>query len=369
MKHKTFVRAISLFATIIIVVALGTYLISSSQAENFVDNEPSATFQFTKSSMNPNNADVSISWSGINGNVAITYVGPERGNLSFLERNQYTIRNLRPGPYKFTIISYKDGLPRVDIDIPVSPTGTTIVSSRRSSLPPSVAAPTVSPSSQSWSSVNAPQLKQVSHSGANVCGVTNSDVIMCKFGSQDWKTIPGLLKHISVDGDRACGMNGGNEIFCTDNIKTPNWQKLPGLLKQLDLQGNKICGVNTNQEVFCSTYKDGNWSKKGGLMDQISINNGKACGVTVNGDVFCADDINTMNWQKVDGILKQVDLDNTGKMCGVNGNGEVFCSNYKSGNWKNVGPSGVPGKYISIDNNTSFFVGKDGTLKSNGYLN
>lgn len=477
MKHKTIIRGIALFAAIVIVVALSTYLISYRQIETFAENEVltvdtfprqngkidvtlvwkgsyndvtvkwqgnnngskvltngevyytiptltagvynftvtvndsskkvltaqynvsskgetkqfiqnfsvpelTATFEFNKNANNPSNADVSVSWNGLNGVAAISYTGPSSGNLNYIEKKQYTIRNLKPGDYRFKIISYNDGLPKVDINIPVKPTGATIIFPKSSSqalsspyepvtstsfqAPQTATSPMSSSQSTSWSSVITPsQLKQVSHSGTNVCGVTDKDAILCKFSSQEWKTMPGLLKQISVDGDRACGVNGGNEIFCTDNIKAPSWQKLPGLLKQVDLQGDNICGVNTNQEVFCSTYKDGNWNKKGGLLDHISINNGKACGVTVNGEVFCADDINTMSWQKVDGILKQIDLDNKGLMCGVNANGDVYCSNYKTNNWKNVGP---PGKYISIDNNTAYVVGKDGSLKSNGNL-
>ena len=39
----------------------------------------------------------------------------------------------------------------------------------------------------------------------------------------------------------------------------PLWVKMEGFLKQIDVDGNKLCGVNGENLIFCKTSLDAPW--------------------------------------------------------------------------------------------------------------
>lgn len=340
--------------------------------------------------MNSSKVDVTISWIGDYVQTFLDWRGPQVGAAPSIPQGvkSYTITNLQPGNYQIYVNAFQQLQPTPivvsmtavqtltpTINTYKHPQGHVILPNKTSTQTPTTpktttttTTPTPSPTTTGAPQASQPQsvqyaswtrdssatkLKQVSHSGKNVCGVNDANQVMCKLGTNGtWKTLPGILKHISVDGNRACGVNPGNEVFCANNLQQPTWQKFPGLLKQVDVDGTTMCGVNANDEVFC--FKNGKWEKKGGLVSHISVSNGRACGTTKNGEIFCADDTNTMSWQKVGGLLKQIDLAGD-KMCGVNAGGDLFCAKYKSGSWKKTAPFSA--QYVSIDqNNTGFAI-------------
>lgn len=325
-------------------------------------------------STKPRTVDVTVEWKGDYRQVFVQLYGPARHfSPSISNTKRYTITNLQPGRYMIMVVSPSMSRPasfsenlvpivqKMTHAMPHLMLSAPQASTTQPTTPPTPTTPTPGSTQPQTQSSQFPlwnidpfrqKLKQVSHSGNTVCGVTDTNQIMCNHGTQ-WRTLPGLLKHISIDGNRACGVNANNEIFCADNLERPDWHKLPGALKQVDLNGNDICGVNTNNEIFCSKYKDGKWSKKGGLLEHISISRGRACGTTKNNEIFCADNIESMPWQKVGGLLKQIDLTND-NMCGVNAGGDLFCSKYKSGAWKKVAP--FQAQHVSVDTNSAYAI-------------
>ena len=389
-KLRTLVGT-SLVILVVVVVVLA--FTNKGIKETFMETEI-LTLSSKVNATNRSKVDVTISWSGDYVQTFLDWRGPQVGTAPLIPRGvkSYTITNLQPGNYQIyvnafqhmkptpivvsmtavqtitpTIHTYKHPqghiiLPnKTSTQTPTSPkTTTTTTTTTPTPSPTTTGAPQASqPQSVQYASwtrdSSATKLKQVSHSGNNVCGVNDANQVMCKLGTTGtWKTLPGILKHISVDGNRACGVNPGNEIFCANNLQQPSWQKLPGLLKQIDIDGNTMCGVNASDEVFC--FKNGKWDKKGGLVSHISVSNGRACGVNPGNEIFCADDTNTMSWQKVDGLLKQIDLAGD-RMCGVNAGGDLFCAKYKTSAWKKNAP--FKAQNVSIDKNNSAFTVDD----------
>jgi hypothetical protein len=114
-------------------------------------------------------------------------------------------------------------------------------------------------------------LKQLEVTGERLCGVNKFDQIYCADWNNDISKMQfgqkaGILKHISVIDNKACGVNAGGDVWCTWNIDNPatEWTKVEGSLSQLDMSGSAICGVNSGGYTWCrkSWLQSTPWERK-----------------------------------------------------------------------------------------------------------
>ena len=204
-----------------------------------------------------------------------------------------------------------------------------------------------------WKKLKIGKLSNLSLSGNKLCGVNKDNNIYCSnFGYDDWQQIQGNLKQLSLDGRKVCGVTSIDDIYCADDIDNPAWQQLNGKLKQVSLSGDTICGVNSENNIYCSDYYKTDWKQLPGRLNNLSIDGARICGVNENDDIYCADNLIDPEWAHVNGKLKQISLSGD-TMCGINKDNELYCADYAKDNWKRK-----PGElaHVSVDGNKSYAV-------------
>jgi hypothetical protein len=246
------------------------------------------------------------------------------------------------------------------------------------------------------------QLKQIDVNGNIVsgikpnivCGLNSANNIFCSDSDIiDWKEIGGSLNYISVGDKTLYGLssNSSKNIYTKNRFGNPiltpvgqlqqnSWKNINGGLTQIHSSGNKVCGVNSNDNIFCATVKTDNsditflnWyqiqgaliyvhvnnnylygiNRQGQLwrintdikisvndrklfngpigetLTKVSVNDGKIYVLANNGNIYGMtlnklDLNNPLYWLKVPGNLKHISVKNDGKLYGVNSNGQIF---------------------------------------------
>jgi hypothetical protein len=224
--------------------------------------------------------------------------------------------------------------------------------------------------------------KQVTQSGPIACGVANNNDVYCKAGeSAPWKKLQFGIKNISVWGKRACGVNAGDKVFCTNDILgKPNWYQFPApiSLKQLEITGERICGVNASDNIYCAQmngdFRKVAFSQRAGQLKQISLVGQRACGVNSADNIYCTDNIDkpATDWVQLDGSKAQLSMSDKA-ICGVNSAGWTWCraSKEPSTPWERRDDDfRTQLKHVSMDRSSTavakngYGVGTDGSLKT-----
>ena len=206
-------------------------------------------------------------------------------------------------------------------------------------------------------------LKQVSISGNKVCGVNSADNIYCKTNlhAGNWYQVHGKLKHISLSGNSLYGVNSADNIYYSPNMsaKAP-WKRIGGKLKQVSHAGGKVCGVNSADNIYCKTNLTGsNWYQVHGKLKHVSVSKRNRrrygmYGVNSADNIYYSHNLSAKApWKKIGGKLKQVSMSGN-NVCGVNSGDNIYCkTNLTNSNWKHK-----PGKlkYISISGTKAYGV-------------
>ena len=45
-------------------------------------------------------------------------------------------------------------------------------------------------------------------------------------------------------------MNSSDGIYCKDGLDGENWRQLPGVLKHVSVSNGKLYGVNSNDDIY-----------------------------------------------------------------------------------------------------------------------
>ena len=177
-------------------------------------------------------------------------------------------------------------------------------------------------------------LLQVSVSGQRICGVNAGNEVFCApttidntqwnlwgYGGYTWFKKTGLLKQISIYGQKACGVDPANKVLCAENIDNPFWNTIEPpanvLIAQIDLNGDRMCGVTTDVvlseggaslggKIFCAPFNQNAWTEKSGILNHISIDGAHACGTNSIGDVYCTEDIENPSWNNINNPGRQL---------------------------------------------------------------
>jgi hypothetical protein len=189
-------------------------------------------------------------------------------------------------------------------------------------------------------------LKQIDLDGDKMYGVNAADEIYrANFQNPQWVKLEGSLKHVSVSKGRACGVNAKDEVLCAYDIEaykvneflffkkitqTPDWKGIPGSLTQIDLDGDRMCGVNADNEIFCANYDFRTdfkgWNKKPGSLKSVWIKGQRCCGQNASGKVLCTNDIDNPNpkWYLHQKQVSRVTVFGSGG-CVLNDMGSIYC--------------------------------------------
>jgi hypothetical protein len=161
-----------------------------------------------------------------------------------------------------------------------------------------------------------------------------------------WKQIGGKLKQVSISGNKVCGVNSADNIYCKTNLHAGNWYQVHGKLKHISLSGNSLYGVNSADNIYYSPNMSAKapWKQIGGKLKQVSHAGGKVCGVNSADNIYCKSGLTNSNWKQVPGKLKQVSVSRTGgrrrrryRIYGVNSADNIYYASKMSGNWKQIG--------------------------------
>ena len=97
-------------------------------------------------------------------------------------------------------------------------------------------------------------LKQIDAGDEEVWAVNSKDHIYKRLvdGSDHWKLIPGLLKHVSASGNGYIwGVNSDDIVFKSKKpCTTGGWITVDGCLKQIDGGYAYVYGVNSADNIF-----------------------------------------------------------------------------------------------------------------------
>ena len=176
------------------------------------------------------------------------------------------------------------------------------------------------------------------------------------YGDQ-FRNIPGKLKHISESMNHIWGINTANKIFRCVKPCAGKWINVPGGLVQLDLGDMEVWGVNARHQIYKrSITGSGKWVQvRGGLKHVSASGNGYIWGVTGDNTIFKCKKPCSGQWIRVPGHLKQLDAGER-YVYGVNKNNQVFgCySHGKNGDWKLVSSKKM--RYVSVGSRELFGV-------------
>jgi len=229
-------------------------------------------------------------------------------------------------------------------------------------------------------------LTYVSVSGDRMCGLQADDRIQYSTdGGATWTPKGGLLKNVSIDGKKACGVNKEKEIFCVDDMDllgngSVKWQKMDGYLDNVSVSEGRMCGTNDKGDIWWAPFnKIGVWKKKDGVLKQISINGKRGCGVNASNEIFCTENIESPanDWVKIkppdSRTLTQVSMDG-GQLCGITSSGEIYCRD-DSGSWakkegmlKQISLDGKGGKACGVGTDSMVYCSNKLDRDNDGVL-
>jgi hypothetical protein len=208
-----------------------------------------------------------------------------------------------------------------------------------SDVPPPVPQPSGGPQWVHNKTLN--DLSSVSMSGSDrMCGLKKDDTIYCSTNAgKDWAKKTGLLRQISIDGVKACGVTKDNDAFCVDNIdelgRSQEWRHIKNAkLKNISVTGSKMCGITPSDDILCAPFGVADtWKQKAGKLKQIAVKGNMACGVNSGSDIFCTENVDSeaYDWNLLPGKLTQVALGTWGAVCGVDSGSEIYCTQDRSG--------------------------------------
>ncbi|XP_028395858.1 uncharacterized protein LOC114519877 [Dendronephthya gigantea] len=172
----------------------------------------------------------------------------------------------------------------------------------------------------------------VNHFGV-VWGVNSAHLIFN--GPDTWRSIPGLLKHVSVGNAGVWGVNSNNHIFYREGVTSSNlagtsWSHVPGGLKQIDSGPTGIVyGVNNGGHIYCrvgitsDNLKGSSWVEVGGRLEYVACGPYGCWGVNSNYHIWVrtgmtADRCQGFKWTRIPGLLSQVEVSSEGHVYGVN---------------------------------------------------
>lgn len=195
-----------------------------------------------------------------------------------------------------------------------------------------------------WAELPGSLMRQVSATTARVCGVTDDNEVMCTIrGASSWVVKRGMMKHISIDGDRICGVGWAGGVYCAPSADFPQWAPMPSpagtTMRQVDVSGDSVCAVDTRDKVWCAEIargaSSGAWDQlPGTAVRQVAIDGERACGVDSSDRVWCTGKRGKQPWALVPGAaeIKQVDISGD-SLCGVDSKNRVYCSRYMQDVW------------------------------------
>lgn len=185
------------------------------------------------------------------------------------------------------------------------------------------------PCNGNWTQVPG-SLTQVKAGKKEVWGVNSSDSIFktSPDSTGNWAQVPGSLTNVSVGPDGTVwGVNRTGAIFTCPAGCTGQWKQVDGNLKQIDVGEDVVVGVNSNNDIWTRpTNGSGQWEQIPGKLSWVSTGKRWLYGTGANGDIYrCKKPCKAGNldWIKVDGFLKQIDVGETG-VVGVNIHDAIF---------------------------------------------
>ncbi|RHY89373.1 hypothetical protein DYB26_008836, partial [Aphanomyces astaci] len=120
---------------------------------------------------------------------------------------------------------------------------------------------------QAWIQISGETYESVSMDEDKfVCGVTPDNKLDCawngiKSKNPNWSRQNGLFKQVIVANGRLVGLNKDNKLYTTPtdtmSTSTLKWQAIPSppsLLKQISYDGERVCGITTSNTVLCTTF-------------------------------------------------------------------------------------------------------------------
>ncbi|RHY01527.1 hypothetical protein DYB36_000506 [Aphanomyces astaci] len=200
---------------------------------------------------------------------------------------------------------------------------------------------------QAWIQISGETYESVSMDEDKfVCGVTPDNKLDCawngiKSKNPNWSRQNGLFKQVIVANGRLVGLNKDNKLYTTPTDTMPTstlkWQAIPSppsLLKQISYDGERVCGITTSNTVLCTTFdptKPLDWySVPGSNIAVVSIVPGKLeqvvvgskrsiIGVNIEDEVWFSPKIlPSQAWVQISGqFYKSVSLDNGKFVCAV----------------------------------------------------
>lgn len=170
------------------------------------------------------------------------------------------------------------------------------------------------------------------------------------------------IKQLDFDNNTVCGVTTSNNLFCAyENVLKNNvkWIQITNKnFNYITISDGKLYGLESNGNIwYADNYKNPKWKKIDGSLKQVNINGNIVCGVNSNNNIYCKDNLENSNWFQVPGGLTHVTVSNE-KLYGVNSNGDIwFADNYKDAKWIKI--PGPRLKQIEIDNNSNKLCGID----------
>uniref|UniRef100_A0A8C7K3X7 Fish-egg lectin n=1 Tax=Oncorhynchus kisutch TaxID=8019 RepID=A0A8C7K3X7_ONCKI len=184
-----------------------------------------------------------------------------------------------------------------------------------------------------------------------------------------WITLPGSLKHITVEPAGIWGINKADSIY----------KYVAGSLKQVDAGGNQfIVGVYMKDTSFCLTssatvgYKGPSsplpWTGLPGSVKYSSCGPFGCWAVNKNDDIFLMSlnqDCQNNGWSHIDGNLSMIEVATDGSVFGVTSAGSVYtrdgitASKPEGTGWSHI-PMCMIMKHVTYDLGRLWVVSKSG---------
>ena len=175
--------------------------------------------------------------------------------------------------------------------------------------------------SGSWTYIGG-RLEQIDVGSANlIYGVNDRDYIY-RYHGGGWTKIYGKLKHISVAADGTVwGIDKYGGIYRRDGT---SWTRVHGQLAQIDVgSATNVWGVGVYGHIFKSN-NNGGWIHVPGSLSHVSVGeDGTVLGVNRNDEIYLYDG-GVLNWKRVCGELKYIEVGSKIHIWGVDEQGVVY---------------------------------------------